>query len=174
MLWEEPFFKRKKMPKLYFHFEQQKKCPPDFHFEIYKHDLAILTERWQQRIVWWELLNAARQIIWSIICIRKQHSNHMVLLSSFNTYLVMWKYNCEPLWENTCSFRSPWVTLPLNLFFPTHFVLFPSALIWAVDGTVFGLRSYYSAIWLPFWNLQTWSRDTNWKMTATHCMMGAT
>ena len=45
-----------------------------------------------------------------------------------------------PKWErrerDTCSFRSPWVTLPLNLFFPTHFVLFPSALIWAVDGTV--------------------------------------
>ena len=38
--------------------------------------------------------------------------------------------------RNTCSFRSPWVTLPLNLFFPTHSVLFPSALIWAVDGTV--------------------------------------
>jgi hypothetical protein len=30
--------------------------------------------------------------------------------------------------RNTCSFRSPWVTLPLNLFFPTHFVLFPSDL----------------------------------------------
>jgi hypothetical protein len=45
-----------------------------------------------------------------------------------------------PKWEggerNTCSFRSPWVTLPLNLFFPTHFILFPSALIWAVDGNV--------------------------------------
>ena len=38
--------------------------------------------------------------------------------------------------RNTCCFRSPWVTLPLNLFFPTHFVLFPSALIWSVDGTV--------------------------------------
>jgi hypothetical protein len=38
--------------------------------------------------------------------------------------------------RNTCSFRCPWVTLPLNLFFPKHFVLFPSALIWAVDGTV--------------------------------------
>ena len=38
--------------------------------------------------------------------------------------------------RNTCSFRSLWVTLPLNLFFPSHFVLFPSALIWAVDGTV--------------------------------------
>ena len=38
--------------------------------------------------------------------------------------------------RNTCSFRIPWVTLPLNLSFPTHFVLFPSALIWAVDGTV--------------------------------------
>ena len=38
--------------------------------------------------------------------------------------------------RNTCSFRSPWVALPFNLFFPTHFVLFPSALIWTVDGTV--------------------------------------
>ena len=38
--------------------------------------------------------------------------------------------------RNICTFRSLWVTLPLNLFFPTHFVLFPSALIWAVDGTV--------------------------------------
>ena len=51
--------------------------PFDFHFEIYKRDLAMLSEWWQQRIAWWELLNAARQIIWSIICIRKQHSNHM-------------------------------------------------------------------------------------------------
>ena len=43
----KPFLKRKKVPKFYFHFGQQKKC---------------------------------------------------VLPSSFNTYLVMWKYNCEPLW----------------------------------------------------------------------------
>ena len=40
----------------------------DFHFWTYKRDLAILTEWWQQRIAWWELLNAA----WQIICIRKQ------------------------------------------------------------------------------------------------------
>ena len=47
--------------------------PFHFHFRTYKHDLAMLTE-WQQRIAWWELLNAARQII----CIRKQqHTNHM-------------------------------------------------------------------------------------------------
>jgi hypothetical protein len=67
-----------------------------------------------------------------------------------------------PKWKgekrDTCSFRNPWVALPLNLFFPTHFVLFPSVL----------------AISLSFSNLQTWSCDTNWMMTATHCMMGAT
>ena len=39
----------------------------DFHFRTYKRDLAILIECWQQRIAWWELLNAACQII----CIRK-------------------------------------------------------------------------------------------------------
>ena len=43
------------------------------YFSAIKRDLAILTEWWQQRIAWWELLNAARQII----CIRKQHTNHM-------------------------------------------------------------------------------------------------
>ena len=51
--------------------------PFDFHFRIYKRDLAILTEWWRQRIAWWERINAACQIIWSIICIRKQHSNRM-------------------------------------------------------------------------------------------------
>jgi hypothetical protein len=34
-----------------------------FHFGIYKRDLAILIEWWQQRIAWWELLNAMCQII---------------------------------------------------------------------------------------------------------------
>ena len=45
------------------------------YFSAIKRDLAILhvTEWWQQRIAWWELLNAACQII----CIRKQHTNHM-------------------------------------------------------------------------------------------------
>jgi hypothetical protein len=43
--------------------------PFHFLFWTYKRDLAILTEWWQQRIAWWELLNAARQIIY----IRKQH-----------------------------------------------------------------------------------------------------
>jgi hypothetical protein len=34
------------------------------------------------------------------------------------------------------------------------------------------LRPYYFAISLSFSNLQTWSCDTNWMMTATHCMSG--
>ena len=59
--------------------------------------------------------------------------------------LHIWSYlvQNEMGGRNTCSFRSPWVTLALNLFFPTHFVLFPSALIWAVDGTVF-------LVWYPW------------------------
>jgi hypothetical protein len=48
----------------------------DFHFRTYKHDLAILTEWWQQCIAWWELLNAACQII----CI------HVSWLSDFIFY----------------------------------------------------------------------------------------
>jgi hypothetical protein len=37
----------------------------------------------------------------------------------------------------------------------------------------FCLRSSFRHV-DSFSNLQTWSRDTNWMMTATHCMMGAT
>ena len=37
--------------------------PFHFHVRTYKRDLAILTEWWHQCIAWWELLNAARQII---------------------------------------------------------------------------------------------------------------
>jgi hypothetical protein len=40
------------------------------YFSVIKRDLAILTEWWQQRIAWWELLNAECQII----CIRKQQN----------------------------------------------------------------------------------------------------
>ena len=43
------------------------------YFSAIKRDLVILTEWWQQHIAWWELLNAARQII----SMRKQHANHM-------------------------------------------------------------------------------------------------
>jgi hypothetical protein len=38
----------------------------------------------------------------------------------------------------------------------------------------FALDPIIFVIWLSFSNLQTWSRDTNWMMTATHWMMGAT
>ena len=44
----------------------------NFHFRTYKRDLAILTEWWQRRIAWWELLSAACQII----CIRKQQHRY--------------------------------------------------------------------------------------------------
>jgi hypothetical protein len=33
------------------------------YFSAIKCELAILTEWWQQRIAWWELLNAARDVI---------------------------------------------------------------------------------------------------------------
>ena len=59
-----------------------------------------------------------RNVSWEMICI-------------YDLTLSKMRGEC-----NTCSFRNPSVTLPLNLFFPTHFVLFPSALIWAVDGIV--------------------------------------
>jgi hypothetical protein len=36
----------------------------------------------------------------------------------------------------------------------------------------FCLGSYYSAIWLPFSNLQTWSRDTNWMITVALSLNG--
>ena len=70
-----------------------------------------------------------RNVSWKIICIYD---------------LTLSRGEC-----NTCSFRSPWVTLPLNLFFPTHLVLFPFVLIWAVDGTVLSCRIRFisSSVW---------------------------
>jgi hypothetical protein len=44
--------------------------------------------------------------------------------------------------RNTCSFRSPLVTLPLNLFFPTHSVLFPSALLWSPINIIDCIKFY--------------------------------
>ena len=52
--------------------------------------------------------------------------------------------------NTSCSFRNPCVTLPLNLFFPTHFVLFPSALIWAVDRTVCPARIRFTSSYMWF------------------------
>ena len=42
------------------------------HSRVIKRDLAILTEWWQQRIAWWELLNAECQII----CIHVRKRQH--------------------------------------------------------------------------------------------------
>ena len=57
--------------------------------------------------------------------LRENYDYHNVSWEMICIYMI---FPC-PKWEggerNTCSFRSPWVTLPLNLFFPTHFVLFP-------------------------------------------------
>ena len=55
-------------------------------------------------------------------------------------------------------------------FFYSFITILPSVVLHSITAR-FCLGSYYSAIWLPFSNLQTWSRDTNWMMTVTHCMM---
>ena len=80
-----------------------------------------------------------------------------------------------PKWEqggerNACPFRSPWVTLPLNLFFPPHFVLFPSALIWAVNGTVCPAeyRNLDILLWKNTLNVRKWynMNEINWYLTS--------
>ena len=68
---------------------------------------------------------------------------------------------------------------PLYKSLPNHFSIYskpsyPQKVVLHSITARFCLRYYYSAIWLPFSNLQTWSRDTNWMITVTHCMMGAT
>jgi hypothetical protein len=56
----------------------------DFHFRTYKRDLAILTEWWQQRIAWWELLIAACHII----CIRKQQHRYKARSAGIGFYFI--------------------------------------------------------------------------------------
>ena len=82
----------------------------------------------------------AMSVYFSTIChmtSRKLRLPQCIMGDDLHIWSYMYLVQNERGERNTCSFRSPWVTLPLNLFFPTHFVLFPSALIWAViDGTV--------------------------------------
>ena len=72
------------------------------------------------------------------------------------------------------SIRNPYINRFTNYFSIHSKPSYPQKVVLHSITARFCLRSYYSAIWLPFSNLQTWSRDTNWMITVTHCMMGAT
>jgi hypothetical protein len=106
----KPFLKRKKVPKFYFHFGQQKKCPP----------------------------------------------------FSFNIYLAMWKYNCEPLW--LLLYNVPHLTASKNRYHYLFFLLLSiSAHRHLIDNYVLCIRGvktkfdnvqinviiiYIGAVWL--------------------------
>ena len=73
------------------------------------------------------------------------------------------------------SIRNPY---NINLF-TNHFSIhtyppYPQKVVLHSITAQFSLRPSHFAISLSLSNLQTWSRDANWMMTATHCMMGAT
>jgi hypothetical protein len=85
----KPFLKREKVPKFYFHFGQQNKCPP----------------------------------------------------FSFNIYLAMWKYNCEPLWYvvfrlckilllDRCFHPSPNISSSIILIYTILLLLSPFLLLY--------------------------------------------
>jgi hypothetical protein len=78
----------------------------DFHFRTYKRDLAILTEWWQQRIAWWELLNAACQII----CIRKQHKYKAY--SAGQTVHLQLKSEQKEIIQNVLERKNEWQCYP--------------------------------------------------------------
>jgi hypothetical protein len=72
------------------------------------------------------------------------------------------------------SIRNPYINRFTNHFSIHSQPSYPQRVVLHSITARFCLRSHHFAIWLSFSNLQTWSRDTNWMMTATHCMMGAT
>jgi hypothetical protein len=87
---------------------------------------------------WILMLLIKKQLIWKLFI-------YWYLMSFFHKknvtkclghHYAIWTSDFNFLLALISGIGSPCVTLPLNLFFPTHFVLFPSALIWAVDGTV--------------------------------------
>jgi hypothetical protein len=67
--------------------------------------------------------------------------------------------------------RNPYINRFTNYFSIHSKPSYPQKVVLHSITARFCLRSYYSAIWLPFSNLQTWFRDTNWMMTATHCVV---
>ena len=99
--------------------------PFHFHFRTYKRDLVILTEWWQHRIAWWELLNAPRQII----CICKQHTNHMEdnirrILQDKQFHLQL-KSEQKEIIQNVLERKDSMAVLPMGFGKSMCYVLLP-------------------------------------------------
>ena len=72
------------------------------------------------------------------------------------------------------SIWNPYINRFTNHFYIHSQPSYPQKVVLHSITARFCLRSYHFTIWLSFSNLQAWSHNTNWMMTATHCMMGAT
>ena len=135
------------------------------YFSAIKRDLAILTEWWQQRIAWWELLNAARQII----CIRKQHTHHMEddikrILQDKQFHLQL-KSEQKEIIQNVLERKDSMAVLPTgfgkSMYYvpPSHFgqgkIIYANHLPWYIAVIVVFLKSCDK--WLK--NKLTWRND---------------
>ena len=135
------------------------------YFSAIKRDLTILTEWWQQCITWWELLNAARQII----CIYKQHTNHMEddikrILQDKQFHLQL-KSEPKEIIQNVLERKDSMAVLPTGFgksmcyVPPSHFgqgrIIYANNLPWYIAVIVVFLKSRDK--WLK--NKLTWRND---------------
>jgi hypothetical protein len=93
--------------------------------------------------------------------------------SGFATPTVGWHISMFPGYRILFSIWNPYINRFTNHFSIHSQPSYPQKVVLHSITARFCLRPYHFAIWRSFSNLQTWSRDTNWMMTATHCMMGS-
>jgi hypothetical protein len=93
--------------------------------------------------------------------------------SGFATPTVGWHISMFPGYRILFSIWNPYINRFTNHFSIHSQPSYPQKVVLHSITARFCLRPYHFAIWRSFSNLQTWSRDTNWMMTATRCMMGS-
>jgi hypothetical protein len=127
--------------------------PFHFHFRTYKRDLEILTKWWQQCIAWWELLNAACQII----CIHKQHTRRYKVYSAGQTVPSTAQIRAEGNNTNVLERKDSMAVLPMGFGKSMCYVL---PLFWTGSDHICksspmihcGNRSFLEVTWQMFEN----------------------
>jgi hypothetical protein len=132
------------------------------YFSTIKRDLAILTEWWQQHIAWWELLNAACQIIF--IC-KQQHTWYKAYSTGQTVHLQL-KSEQKEIIQNVLERKDSMAVLPTGFgksmcyIPPSHFgqgkIIYANHLPWYIAVIVVFSKSRDK--WLK--NKLTWRNDS--------------
>ena len=140
------------------------------------------------------LINMGANLQWGdLTFIRSLHTSPRFLCRPTAFFLTCWSRGTSEssTYGKQRIFRCNSTSTHFHISWLSDFIFYPKPLNKSLHQSFFysfitilpsesGVTLHYSTIlpqtiispcWLSFSNLQTWSRDTNWMMTATHCMM---